>query len=217
MINLRFILLLIIALSFATLSQAWTGKVVGISDGDTIKVLRDGKQVKIRLYGVDTPEKVQSFGNKAKQFTASLVGGKMVDVETITTDRYGRTVGQVAVSGDLLDTELVKAGMAWVYLKYCDRQPLCNNLIKLESKAKANGIGLWSVPNPQPPWEWRQAKRSQKKAPGVSTGPYKANVKSHVFHRSECEYFNCKNCSQSFSKRDSAIKAGCRPCGICKP
>lgn len=68
----------LIILSFISLVYAWTGKVVGISDGDTIKVLQDGKQVKIRLYGVDTPEKKQAFGKAAKKFTGSLVAGKVV-------------------------------------------------------------------------------------------------------------------------------------------
>ena len=179
---IRYILIIIIVSCLnATTAHAWTGKVVGISDGDIIKVLRDGKQVKIRLYGVDTPEKAQAFGNKAKQFTAALVAGKVVDVETVTTDKYGRTVGLVTVEGKLLHAELVKAGMAWVYRKYCDRQPLCNDLMNQQSKAKANGVGLWSTPNPQPPWDWRHAKKNQMKKSGVDTGPYQGNVKSQVF------------------------------------
>jgi len=213
---LRYISLTIITLLITTTAHAWTGKVVGVSDGDTIKVLRDGKQVKIRLYGVDTPEKAQAFGSRAKQFTSALVADKVVNVETVTTDKYGRSVGLVTVDGKLLDTELIKAGMAWVYRKYCDRQPLCNDLIKQESKAKANSIGLWSVPNPQPPWDWRHAKKNKKKS-GTSTGPYQGNVKSQVFHQANCEYFNCKNCTKSFKDSDSAKKAGYRPCGICRP
>ncbi len=74
---------------------AWSGKVVGVSDGDTITVLRDKKPQKIRLYGIDCPEKRQPFANKAKQFTSELVLGKSVEVEPVATDRYGRTVAFV--------------------------------------------------------------------------------------------------------------------------
>jgi endonuclease YncB( thermonuclease family) len=95
-------------------SKAWTGKVVGVSDGDTIKVLRAGQQVKIRLYGVDTPEKKQAFGQAAKRFTAGMVAGKVVGVDPVDVDRYGRAVGLVVVNGVSLNAELVRGGYAWV-------------------------------------------------------------------------------------------------------
>lgn len=214
---LRSILVIIIVSCFATTAYAWTGKVVGISDGDTITVLRDGKQVKIRLFGVDTPEKAQAFGNRAKQLTSSLVANKVVDIETVTTDKYGRTVGIVTVDGRLLDTELVKAGMAWVYRKYCDRQPLCNDLLNQESKARANSIGLWSDADPTPPWDWRKGKKSQQRKPGTYNGSYHGNIKSKVFHRPGGKDYNCKNCTEEFSNREDALSAGYRPCGTCKP
>lgn len=78
-------------------AQAWTGKVIGIADGDTINALRNREQVKIRLHGIDTPEKAQAFGNKTKKFTASLVSRKIVDIESVTKDRYGRIVALVRV------------------------------------------------------------------------------------------------------------------------
>ena len=106
--------------------HAWTGKVVGISDGDTIKVLQNSKQVKIRLHGIDTPEKAQPFGKKAKQFTAKMVAGKIVDVKKTDTDRYGRTVAVITVNGKNLNESLVKSGFAWVYRKYC-KQSYCND------------------------------------------------------------------------------------------
>lgn len=193
--------------------HAWTGKVVGVSDGDTIKVIHDGKQTKIRLYGVDTPEKAQAFGQKAKHLTASLVAGRMVQVEPMTLDRYGRTVGIVYVNGMLLEAELVKAGMAWVYRRYCKKEPMCSSLKRFESEARQNRIGLWSDPQAQPPWEWRRGKRNKQKSVGV----YHGNARSHVFHRPGCKYYNCENCTMIFSDRESAIQAGFRPCGACKP
>ena len=203
---------------FVPYSHAWTGKVVGVSDGDTIKVLHNGKQIKIRLYGVDTPEKAQAYGQKAKHFTSSLVAGRIVNIEPVTIDRYGRTVALVSVNGKLLEAELTKSGMAWVYRKYCKKEPLCSDLIRLEAKARENHIGLWSDPHAQPPWDWRHNKRSTKKQQKNNiSGMYHGNVKSHVFHRPECKYYNCKNCTEIFTDRESAIKAGFHPCGLCKP
>jgi endonuclease YncB( thermonuclease family) len=98
---------------------AWPGKVVGVADGDTITVLRDKQPQKIRLYGIDRPEKRQPFGNKAKQFASEMVFGKTVEVHRIDTDRYGRTVALVWVGRILLNEMLITAGLARVYPRYC--------------------------------------------------------------------------------------------------
>ena len=107
-------ILFILYLCTITQAYAWQGKVVGVSDGDTITVMHDGKGEKIRLYGIDTPENKQAFGKKAKQFTSDMVAGKVVEVKPVTTDRYGRTVGLVYINGKCLSEELVMAGYAWV-------------------------------------------------------------------------------------------------------
>ena len=117
-------LALALLLSFPCLSRAWSGKVVGVSDGDTVKVLRDGKQVKIRLYGIDCPEKSQPFSKRAKQFTSDMVFGKEVEIGAITIDHYGRTIALVYVDGTSVNGELVRAGLAWVYYLYCGF-PIC--------------------------------------------------------------------------------------------
>jgi len=110
---------------------AWTGKVVGIADSDTITVLNGKTPVKIRLYGIDCPEKGgQAFGNKAKQFTSDMVFKKQVQIEPMDQDRYGRTVAWVFVDGKNLCEELVAAGLAWHYKKYSSDQ----NLADLEAK-----------------------------------------------------------------------------------
>jgi micrococcal nuclease len=214
-------LITVLTLLITTTAFAWTGKVVGVSDGDTIKVLRDGELVKVKLYGVDTPEKAQPFGNRAKKFTVALVAGKVVDVMDITYDKYGRTVGLVRVDGKLLDTALVQAGMAWVYRKYCDRQQLCNDLLSYESRAKNNGIGLWADTDPIPPWTWRKAERIKPRRPGSSgfgVPLYLADLKSMIFHRSGNEYHSeCKSCTVEFKIRIAAIDAGYKPCPVCNP
>ncbi len=107
---LRFFLLL-----FPFSALAWTGKVVGVADGDTLKVLHNSEAVRIRLYGIDTPEKRQAFGNRAKRFSNDMIRKKSVQIDPITRDRYGRTVAQVSVNKVSLNEALIRAGYAWVY------------------------------------------------------------------------------------------------------
>ena len=137
---------------------AWSGKVVGVADGDTITVLRDKHPEKIRFYGIDCPEKRQSFGKKAKQFTSQLVFGKLVDVEPVAIDRYGRTVAFVQVESVLVNEELIKEGLGWVYIRYC-KLPLCAEWENLQLAAQAQKRGLWGSSGEVPPWEYRGQKR----------------------------------------------------------
>lgn len=102
--------------------HAWSGKVVGVSDGDTIKVLRNNQQVRIRLHGIDTPEGAQTFGKQAKWFAANLTAGKIVEIEKTDTDNYGRTVALATVDGINVNREIVAAGYGWVYRKYCEQR-----------------------------------------------------------------------------------------------
>ena len=138
-------------------TKTWSGLVVGVIDGDTISVLHDGKGEKIRLYGIDTPEKRQAFGKKAKKFTSGMVYGKTVEVETRDTDRYGHSVALIYVDGQSLNEALVKNGFAWVYRKYC-KEAFCEDWLNLEIVARYGKIGLWREPIPIPPWEFRHGK-----------------------------------------------------------
>ncbi len=93
--------------------QEFTGRVMGVSDGDTITVLHNGKAERIRLHGIDCPEKRQAFGKRAKQFTSNLVFAKTVTVQILDRDRYGHTVGEVLLAdGRSLNRELVRTGFA---------------------------------------------------------------------------------------------------------
>jgi len=148
--------LLFLALFVPLPSWAWEGQCVGVNDGDTIKVLKDGQEVKIRLASIDCPERGQPFSQRAKQFTSGLVFRKTVRVEPVTTDRYGRTVAWIYVDGANVNHEIVKAGMGWWYRKYAPDDKI---LEKLEERAKQDRIGLWADPNPIPPWEWRKEKK----------------------------------------------------------
>ncbi len=143
-------------------SSAWEGKVVGVTDGDTITVLQDKNQVKVRLYGIDCPEKRQAFGTRAKQFTSELVFGKVVDVETVDVDRYKRTVGIVKLSdGTVVNEEIVRAGFGWVYARYCMKS-ICLEWKRLEGEATTAKLGLWKDENPVAPSKWRREQRNRK-------------------------------------------------------
>ena len=152
------ILILLISFLFTSCSTASKSKVIHISDGDTITVMNDGKKEKIRLYGIDTPEMKQSFGIEAKAFTESMVSGKTVNVESVTTDRYGRTIGIVYVGSNSLSEELVKSGYAWVYDRYC-KKDMCNKWKQLEEAARQSKSGLWSQDEPVEPRVYRRKEK----------------------------------------------------------
>jgi len=136
--------------------QEFTGKVVAVADGDTITVLRDRTQVRIRLDGIDCPESRQAFGRRAKSFTSQLAFGNVVTIRPRNKDRYGRTVAEIVLpDGRNLNHELVQAGFAWWLRKYA---PHDAELARLEAKAQAAKRGLWSDLDPVPPWDWRSAR-----------------------------------------------------------
>jgi endonuclease YncB( thermonuclease family) len=134
---------------FVGVSFAWEARVIGVADGDTVTVLSGKTQTKIRLHGIDCPEKGQAFGNKAKQLTSELCYGQNVEVCPVDTDRYGRTVATVKLpDGRELNLELIRAGMAWHYKRYSDDKAYA----LAEKQARDAGIGLWRDRDPIPPW-----------------------------------------------------------------
>lgn len=138
------------------IAAEFSGKVVGLSDGDTLTVLAGKTQVKVRLAGIDCPEKSQAFGTKARQFASSLVFEKTVAVKPSGKDRYGRTIGEIVLDdGRVLNHELVRAGMAWWYREYA---PNDTALKALEDEARAAKAGLWADPSPVAPWDFRRKK-----------------------------------------------------------
>lgn len=149
-------LFLQLALLSAGTGWAWTGNVVGVADGDTITVLRDGHdQVKIRLYGIDAPESGQPFGKASKQSLSSMVYGQSVQVEAMDTDRYGRTVARIFVDGEDVNAAQLRSGHAWLYRQYCKGR-VCGEWAGLETEARSTGAGLWTDKDPTPPWQWRR-------------------------------------------------------------
>jgi endonuclease YncB( thermonuclease family) len=120
-------------------------------------VLRDGKAAKVRLYGIDTPERKQAFGTRARQVASELAFRQTVTVRVRDVDRYGRLVAEVLLpDGRSLNHELVRAGLAWWYRQYARNDTA---LAQLEAEARAAKRGLWSDPQPLAPWTWRKERR----------------------------------------------------------
>ena len=152
------IVILTNTIAFAAATTAFRAKVIGVLDGDTIEVLKDKAPVRIRLYGIDCPEHDQDFGNRARQFTSNKVFGKTVEVVPVDEDRYKRQVAKIYIEGKYLNQMIVAEGLAWWYKRYA---PKDEDLRKAENDARASKIGLWSHPNPIPPWKFRRHKVSK--------------------------------------------------------
>jgi len=135
------------------------GKVVSVADGDTIKVLDEtNTQHKIRLQGIDSPEKAQAFGQKSKQSLSQLVHNKQVAIEFQKKDKYGRTVGKVVFIDLDVCLEQIKLGMAWHYKHYESEQSKEDRetYAQAELAARTKALGIWQDKNPTPPWEFRK-------------------------------------------------------------
>ena len=156
----RFALAVIFCLLLPALAFAWDGTVTKIHDGDTITVraVPDGRQVKVRLWGIDCPEYRQAYGKEATEFIRKLLPvGITVSVEDRDKDRYKRTEGIVRLpDGKIAQETLLKAGLTWVYRKYCKD---CGNWYELEEEARKAKRGLWQDESTVPPWEWRKQER----------------------------------------------------------
>lgn len=154
-------IILALFLFHVTLLNASTlvGQVVGVTDGDTITLLDASQtQYKIRLSGIDAPEKKQAFGGASKKSLSDLVYGKVVSVNWDKLDRYGRTVGKVLVNGTDANLAQVKNGYAWFYKKYQNEMVLQDRLDYLHAQEAAEEarVGLWSEEQPTPPWDFRK-------------------------------------------------------------
>ena len=134
-------------------AETFSGKVVGIADGDTLTVLTACKQQhRIRLAEIDAPEKSQPFGTTSKRSLSDLCFGKEAEVRPRAIDRYKRTVARVTCAGVDANAEQVNRGMAWVYRRYAKD----HDLYVLEHSAKVGKRGLWGNASPTPPWQWRK-------------------------------------------------------------
>lgn len=158
------LLLATLALPLLAHSDTLQGHVVGITDGDTITLLDAANtQHKIRVAGIDAPEKKQPFGQRSKESLSALAFDKDLTIEWSKKDRYGRIVGKlIGKQGRDLNLEQVKLGMAWHYKQYEKEQSQEDRRLyaAAEDVARGERIGLWSEPNPVPPWDYRKENRN---------------------------------------------------------
>jgi len=188
--------ILLFACSWSAIADI-SGKVIAVTDGDTIKVLdANNVQYKIRLAGIDAPEKAQPFGNASRDHLASMVAGKNVRVEFSKSDRYGRILGKVWVQPNdcpdcakTLDANhaQILSGMAWWYQYYADDQPVEDRerYKSAVNEAKARKRGLWRETNPIPPWAWRRGQRSV--TSNVTTTNFECGSKQYCREMISCE------------------------------
>lgn len=160
---MRWILsLALIVLSTLCQADVISGRVIRVADGDTITVLDASKvQHKVRLAGIDAPEKAQAYGQKSRESLEELVAGRNIIVETHKKDHYGRHVGNVLVNGRDMNIEQIRRGMAWFYREYAHEQPAADrqNYDRAGAEAREFRKGLWADRNPSPPWAFRRQSR----------------------------------------------------------
>jgi endonuclease YncB( thermonuclease family) len=240
--------LLVLALGSVTAQspEIVRGRVVAITDGDTLTVLdANKKQHKIRLQGIDAPERAQAYGTRARQELSDLAFEKDVEVRVDKRDRYGRSVSTVMVGGRDINLEMVRAGLAWHYKLYANEQSAADRSLyaKAEEEARAAKRGLWVDANPTPPWEFRRGGRAPNNNGGgdASSQPRATvrpdetlyppansakesiaiigNRRSRIYHLPNCP--NYQDVSERnrvlFSSKEEAERAGYRMAKNCSP
>ncbi len=161
--NKAAVLVALLLASFDASAEILHGRVIGVTDGDTVTILTSEKQQhKIRLAGIDTPERKQPFGQRAKDSLSNMIYGKAVAVEWYKTDHYGRIIGKILSGNEDVNLKQVEFGHAWWYRKYAHEQSASDQELykRTEDGAKRAGRGLWRESNPVPPWDWRKAARN---------------------------------------------------------
>lgn len=159
-----FLLILPVLLYAASaMAYSWTAEVVRVSDGDSILVKRDQRMVKVRLYGIDSPELGQAYGRTSRTVARQWLAGRQVKVKPMYQDNYGRTVAQVWVGDTLVNAELVKNGAAWVYPRFCRERDICEPMARMQQNARQARLGLWQNEKPEPPWQWKRRQPSQRR------------------------------------------------------
>ncbi|HXV37453.1 MAG TPA: thermonuclease family protein [Myxococcota bacterium] len=163
-----------------TVERTLEGRVVGVLDGDTLTLLVDREEVRVRLAQIDAPERDQPYGQKAKAALAALAFGKPARVEVVDVDSYGRSVGEVFVAGVDVNRELVRGGHAWAYTRYTHSTAI----IELEDQARAAKAGLWALPESQreAPWIWRHARQRAR----ARAGPLVCGTRHRCSELADC-------------------------------
>jgi len=197
-----------------------TGSVLGVPEGDVITVMHGRDVAKVRLYGIDCPEKGQDFSQEATKFTSDACLNKTLTVTVRGKDRRGRSVGDVLLPGGRnLNHELLAAGLAWWYPQHAPQDAALQGL---EAEAKSADRGLWADLAPTPPWEHRNEARQTRieRARQKAVDRKKAGITVYItgdnksYHRGTCR--RLKTSKRPISLKN-ARKRGFTPCELCKP
>ena len=149
-------------------AETLNGYVIGVSDGDTVKVLDAAKtQHRIRLLGIDAPESSQAFGQKSKQYLSSLIFNKNISIDYKEKDKYGRILGTIYLEGENINLKMVQAGLAWHYVYFAKDN---KELAEAEAAARKGKLGLWADAKPIPPWDYRYQKKRNAKGKNQAKG-----------------------------------------------
>ncbi len=209
--------------------NTFSAKVVSITDGDTVDVLRsDNFTYAIRLTGIDAPEHDQAFGTQSTQHLAGLISGKTVTLECQNERSYGRLICKILLrNGEDVDLDQVKAGMAWHYKQYEDEQSPADReaYATAECAAMKAKIGLWNDPHPVQPQDFRHGTTSPllldpkgcRMSSEPTSGPVVGNSRSHIFEWPGCPYYSdiSPDNRVPFPSPQAAEAAGYRPAHNC--
>lgn len=197
-IKLCILFLLIFICSF---SEVITGRVLYVSDGDTLTMDVEGQKEKIRFYGIDAPETSQSGGLESKEFVLKRVRNKDIEVEVTDVDRYNRKIGKIYYdNGVYLNEKIIRNGHAWWYQQYARRDM---DLKDAEEYARSNKLGLWAKASPVAPWEWRRGVRSSKSTSQIEGTENLVYVTKFgkKYHREGCRYL--KSVADSYTREEA--------------
>lgn len=198
-ILITLIFIFLVTFSFA---ETLTGKVLYVSDGDTLTMSVSGTKEKIRFYGVDAPESSQEYGLESKAFVKDRIDNKEIKVEITNTDRYGRKIGKIYYDGKYLNEELVRSGYAWWYQQYARRDM---TLKEAEEYARVQKIGLWKSSDPIAPWDYRRGHRTESIEPIKNIdGVVYVTKTGKKYHRKGCRYL--KSVYRSYSLKEAEAK-----------
>jgi endonuclease YncB( thermonuclease family) len=154
---LRFLLAICLCIAFNTQAETFEAKVLVVMDGDTVLVMSGAFKAKIRLVNIDAPEKDQSYGKQSQESLQSLIGGKIIHVESKAVDKYGRTIALISIGDINVNEEQVRRGMAWAY----SRSREGKTYTRLQREAQLARRGLWHQFDPQQPSQWRKLHPSE--------------------------------------------------------
>ena len=160
---LRFLFLIfLVGVSFSTRAEVFTGTVTRVADGDTVTVLvKNGDKIKIRLVGIDAPEKDQPHGLVSKSYLEEIIEGKQINARCEKKDRYKRWLCKIFFDGADMNLRQLELGNAWWYRAYSKDQSSGDREVYAgaESKARKDKLGLWAEASPVPPWDWRRQQK----------------------------------------------------------